>query len=246
MAIEDEIQFPEGYPEEHKAHVRAEVARRSMDLQAQHMMMKRFFNETLDVDGAGILKGILSAVSATPTLAGYWEGYMARLIEDRFDLCPGCGKSHDSDLNAALIEHGVVAPTQVASHPTMEGPQTLPNLVTETDPGLTENPDMPGFNMLGDRLASCPSCNGDRTIPICEHPSGSHGQGRGGGRECPEPTLAPCPECRTPDWYERNSLIECPKGSCPEGELVPLEEPGVLACAQCGVRYAIQQFDPEV
>lgn len=236
---EDEINFPEGYPEEAKQQIRTEVARRSMEMQSQHLMMKGFFNETLDQDGAVILKGILGAIGSQPALAGYWEGYMARLIEDRFDLCPGCGKNHDTDLSAALAEHGI-APVIFGNPAPHVG---APSGETPDDMSLIEDPNQPGFSMTGDRLASCGTCNGDRTVPVCEHAAGVHGQGGGGGRECPEPTLAPCPECRTPAWYEKDSLAECPRTICTEGELIPLEEPGILICATCGVRWNIVQIN---
>lgn len=236
MPPEDEIEFPPGYPEEAKQAIRAEVARRSMEMQSSQLTLKRFLDETLDQDGAIIMKNIMGRIEQEPPLASYWHGYLARLIEDRFNVCSGCGKNHDTDLNEALRDHGI-APVfpPIAHHP---------NLITPDDPGLTEDPNQPGFNMLGDRMVLCDSCHGDRYIPICEHPTGSHGQSGGSGVECPDPTRAPCPECRTPTWYTRDDLIDCPKTICVEGKLLPLEEPAVLCCESCGERYNINQFAP--
>jgi len=216
-----EIEFPPGMPEEQKDFYRRQIELAQMSWMDAELQAKSFFDK-LDPHDIIVLRRIFDRCGQAPLVAAFWEGYLVNLAETKFNVCGYCALNHEADREAAMIAHGMV-PSGTIAHPAMGGP-VPPWQPQEETGGIVD----------GRRVETCSTCHGDRGFKVCDHPPGQHGQ----GGFCPEPTVIPCPECRTPHWYTRDELEGCMRPGC-NGQLVPLKEPGMAQCHICFLKAPV-------
>jgi hypothetical protein len=248
VADPENIEFPPGMPQDHQEFMRRQISNQMMEADAIHVQIKHFFDE-LSVDHLVTFSMILQRAQRDPLFASYMEGMADAVLEHKHNRCPGCGKNHDEDLEAALSYHtseqksDPLIQDEVTIAGTNLSPEELrdlaqkwnsPDSVDVPNPALVEDPNQRGFNLLGDRMpANCSTCQDTKQIKVCNHPSGSHGQ-MTGAEGCPEPLLVPCPECSCPEWYTSEILYPSACHLAVGGVMLPTPTTGLLICSVCG------------
>jgi hypothetical protein len=218
-----EIEFPPGMPDDVQDFLKKQITRSEMETEAHRHELHRFFDE-LSVDQLRTLAQLLVMCAQQKKIATFYQGYVIAILEQKWDVCAGCGKNHEKML---FEDHeGITNPT-FEEMVDQDGPIT----------GLEYEDGMhlggPAGIVDGDRIDTCSTCHGDKIIKVCEHITGSHGQFT---REaCPEPTLVPCCECCCPEWYPVNQPLSLHAGC--SGSFLPLPCEKEFICSYCGVRF---------
>lgn len=255
--------FPPGLSEEQKEYAKQQITRQRMAIDEQQNRVKRFLAE-LSADNLRTFSLMVMRMKGDPGFIHYMEGQADAVLTMKYNICAVCGVNHDEDLQAAMQAHGELPPTPPPSEvqPLAVPPEHIgqvPPIFDDSIPDdlsmldavhnpdfLTEeDPQNPGFDMEGNRLASCSSCGGDKYIKVCNHAPGMHGQSAMDGLTCPEPLHVPCPECSAPAWYTFDTLQESPCHPSPDTKLLPIEIPYRVVCSACGTPYIYQEPKPE-
>lgn len=203
-----------GDPEEFQAAVRAQHDRQQMSAEATYLETERFFDE-MSLDGLRILHRLL--MEDNPYLAGY----ISAVAKYKHGACARC-----------MVVHAHGAPDAIPAEWVQPPPEGF--VLEDTPPGWFPSlRDYPGVTN-SDGTPYCHTCRGDRAFEVCNHPSGSHGQTQS---PCPEPILAPCPECSHPEWYEYYTHVTMPCTGCEkETDHLPMGERNCFVCTMCGSR----------
>lgn len=247
-----EFIFPPGMSEEQKSFFRNQAERAQMQTDDWLARMNRFFDE-LNAEQLRTFSIMMARAKNDPGWGSYIEGMADAVLQFKFNICPGCGVNHDTDLEAAMRVHAknsgedeLVQPdiqhfgdVPPIFDPSIPDDLSLMDVVPSPEFMNEEDPQQPGFDMAGNRLASCVTCHGDHYIKVCNHLPGSHGQSALDPLTCPEPMKVPCPECRTPSWYTAETLPESPCHPGDDIKILPLETPDRGVCSACGAEWAV-------
>lgn len=90
------MEFVFGEPsDEQKAEIKRIREEREMAMEAGTQRVNNFL-DTLDADQLSLLKGMMNSASSMEGYAVHMVGWIGSLMHYKFDVCPGCGKKHNS------------------------------------------------------------------------------------------------------------------------------------------------------